>query len=192
MVLTVLLNVVYFAWMIFSYTTMHFYAYSIFPLWELLISLLPCAAILLSVNGHRKKAIVCVGVALALNAAGLLYEFLPYSIIWWWSILKNFDFRDVVSEIALLVFLCLKKKTRWVWIGVGAVLTVLLSSNALMGIVRTGTMSSITYCIPQMSLGFVYLFGFMDPHHEFVQTRTASVMTPYLEAYKREHLQGGK
>lgn len=179
MILTVVLSVVYFVWGAINTSYLSSY------LCDVIISLLPCAALLLSMNGQRKKAIVCAGVMLAL---AIVRESAVYGIV----------------AVVLLLFLCLKNKNRWDWIGVGVAVGILLLLSVSrydwyteeinwdtwygdwenVRYIRYTNWENIIYCISQIPLAFVCLFGFADPHHEF--TRSKSIVATGLQAaYKR-------
>lgn len=181
MVLTVVLSVVYFVWNAINTSYLSSY------LCELSISLLPCAALLLSMNGHLKKAIVCAGVMLVL---ALVQESAVYCVV----------------AVVLLLFLFLKNKNRWDWIGVGVAVAILLllsvgrevltvsraerigrrtvyTTYIDLGNIRNINLRERVYCMSQISLGVVYLFGFMDPHHEFTRPKSI-VVTGLQAAYK--------
>lgn len=160
MILAVVLNVVDFVECAMQYPI------SVYNLSGLFIPLLPCAALLLSMNGHRKKAIVCAGIMLVL---ALVRQSAVYCIV----------------AVVLLAFLCLKNKNRKDWIGV-ALFLVLLPLADLLSWVMIGWYSSgwiyLTY-LGTVAVGVVCLFGFMDPHHEFSRPQSV-VVTSAQAAYK--------
>lgn len=153
MILTVVLNVVYSVW------PANMRGDLVFVVSRVLIPLLPCAALLLSMNGQRKKAIACMIAATILTiveyaAGGPAAAFFP----------------TVAVDAALLLFLCLKNKNRKVWIGVALFLVLLPLANLLSEIMLWWRYMSWVYFLPRLSevaVGVVCLFGFMDPHHEF-------------------------
>lgn len=157
MILTVVLNVVYSVWLANMRGDL------VFVVSRVLIPLLPCAALLLSMNGQRKKAIACMIAATILTiveyaAGGPDAAFLP----------------TVAVNAALLLFLCLKNKNRKDWIGVALFLVLLPLANLLSEIMRRwrymrymSRVSLLLLCLSEAAVGAVCLFGLMDPHHEF-------------------------
>lgn len=173
MILTVVLNVVYSVWLANMRGDL------VFVVSRVLIPLLPCAALLLSMNGQRKKAIACMIAATILTiveyaAGGPDAAFLP----------------TVAVNAALLLFLCLKNKNRKDWIGVALFLVLLPLANLLSEIMRRwrymrymSRVSLLLLCLSEAAVGAVCLFGLMDPHHEFSRPQSV-VVTSAQAAYK--------
>lgn len=169
MILVVVLNVVFSVWLANMRGDL------VFVVSRVLIPLLPCAALLLSMNGQRKKAIACMIAATILTiveyaAGGPDAAFLP----------------TVAVDAALLLFLCLKNKNRKDWIGVALFLVLLPLADLLSAIMRYGRYLTWVWYLLRLSeaaAGVVCLFGFMDPHHEFSRPQPV-VVTSAQAAYK--------
>lgn len=172
MILVVVLNVVFSVWLANMSGDL------VFVVSRVLIPLLPCAALLLSMNGQRKKAIACMIAATILTiveyaAGGPDAAFL----------------HTVAVDAALLLFLCLKNKNRKDWIGVALFLVLLPLADLLSAIMRYGhgryflTWGWYLLRLSEAAAGVVCLFGFMDPHHEFSRPKSV-VVTSAQAAYK--------
>lgn len=171
MILAVVLNVVYGVWLAIMSVDL------VFVVSRVLIPLLPCAALLLSMNGQRKKAIACMIAATILTiveyaAGGSDAAFL----------------HTVAVDAALLLFLCLKNKNRKDWIGVALFLVLLPLADLLSAIMRYGhgwylTWGGYLLRLSEAAAGVVCLFGFTDPHHEFSRPQPV-VVTSAQAAYK--------